>query len=216
MPDSIRILYRGGAAEIVEKRSRFIADVAAVETDAEAAAFLEQIRKKYWDCKHHCSAYVIGDQGELTRCSDDGEPAGTAGRPILDTILGSEIRNVCVVVSRYFGGTLLGTGGLVRAYSQAARLGLDASDVIEKIRGREITVGCTYDMLGKIQYIAANAGLKEHVCEYGADVTISYLVPLRDSDSFVKKITEATSARAELLAGDELWYAVIDGIPTVL
>ena len=132
-----RTIYRGGEDEIVEKKSRFIATVVPVNTEEEALEFVEKTRKKYWDARHNCFAYIIGERGQLQRCSDDGEPNGTAGKPMLDVLLGNELRNVAVVVTRYFGGTLLGTGGLVRAYSGAVKAGLDASMVITKIRHLE-------------------------------------------------------------------------------
>ena len=103
------------------KKSRFIANVRPVESEAEAVAFIDEMKKKYWDARHNCSAFVIGTKAELTRCSDDGEPSGTAGRPMLEVLLGEGVRNVAVVVTRYFGGVLLGTGGLVRAYSGAVK-----------------------------------------------------------------------------------------------
>ena len=112
--DSYRVLLSGGEGEIVEKKSRFIATIRKCETEEEAVAFIEEMKKKYWDARHNCSAFIIGSRGELTRCSDDGEPSGTAGRPMLEVLTGSGIRNIAVVVTRYFGGTLLGTGGLVR------------------------------------------------------------------------------------------------------
>ncbi len=111
------LLVSGAEAELVEKKSRFIATVRPVASEEEAAAFIEEMKKKYYDARHNCSAYVIGSRAQITRSSDDGEPGGTAGRPMLEVLLGSGIRNVAVVVTRYFGGTLLGTGGLVRAYS---------------------------------------------------------------------------------------------------
>ena len=205
-----KILYEGASAEIVEKKSRFIADVAAVETEAEAMAFLESIRKKYWDCKHHCSAFTVGENNEITRCSDDGEPSGTAGRPILDIILGMGIHNVCVVVSRYFGGTLLGTGGLVRAYGQAAKLGLEASTVVEKIPGREVQFFCDYNSIGKIQYIAGNMGLNAVSSEYTDSVMLSYMVPVEEVDTVAAKITEATGGRTKIEIMDEVYYAMIE------
>ena len=124
-----RTIYRGGEDEIVEKKSRFIATVVPVNTEEEALEFVEKTRKKYWDARHNCFAYIIGERGQLQRCSDDGEPNGTAGKPMLDVLLGNELRNVAVVVTRYFGGTLLGTGGLVRAYSGAVKAGLDADGI---------------------------------------------------------------------------------------
>ena len=123
--DNYRVLLSGGEGEIVEKKSRFISTIRKCETEEEAVAFIEEMKKKYWDARHNCSAFIIGSRGELTRCSDDGEPSGTAGRPMLEVLTGSGIRNIAVVVTRYFGGTLLGTGGLVRAYTQAVKEGLD-------------------------------------------------------------------------------------------
>ena len=199
-----KVLYEGASAEIVEKKSRFIADVKPVESEAEATAFLESIRKK------HCSAFTIGENNEITRCSDDGEPSGTAGRPILDIILGMEIHNVCVVVSRYFGGTLLGTGGLVRAYGQAAKEGLAASTVIEKIPGREITLTCDYNSIGKIQYIAGNLGLPAVSSDYTDKVVLRYMVNSDQVDSVIAKITEATAGKTAIETGDEVYYAIID------
>ncbi len=110
-----KILYSGGQGELVEKKSRFIATVRPVSNEEEALAFIEEMRKQYWDARHNCFAYVIGERNELARFSDDGEPGGTAGKPMLDVLLGEGLHNTAVVVTRYFGGTLLGTGGLVRA-----------------------------------------------------------------------------------------------------
>ena len=151
--DSVRILYRGGTAEIEVKKSRFIANLKPVESEEEAAAFIAEIKKKYWDARHNCQAFSIGMNHELTRCSDDGEPAQTAGRPMLDVLLGEDVHNVCVVVTRYFGGTLLGTGGLVRAYSGAVKEGLAASEIVEKKRAFEMKIVTDYTGVGKIQYI---------------------------------------------------------------
>ena len=119
-----KTVYRGGTAEIVEKKSRFIAHSAHVESEEEALAFIEQIKKQYWDARHNCHAFSVGVTNETARCSDDGEPAQTAGKPMLDVLMGQQLKNTVVVVTRYFGGTLLGTGGLVRAYSAAVQEGL--------------------------------------------------------------------------------------------
>ena len=116
---SYKTVYRGGMGEIVEKKSRFIAHVAHVESEEEALAFVEKIKKEYWDARHNCHAFTVGIPHETARCSDDGEPAQTAGKPMLDVLIGQKLKNTVVVVTRYFGGTLLGTGGLVRAYSAA-------------------------------------------------------------------------------------------------
>ena len=125
--DSYRVLLAGGQGEYVEKKSRFIATLQKCESEEEAFLFIEKIKKKYWDARHNCYAFVIGAKGELARYSDDGEPGGTAGRPMLEVLNGEGIRNAAVVVTRYFGGVLLGTGGLVRAYTQAVKEGLKNS-----------------------------------------------------------------------------------------
>ena len=116
MSEAYKTVYVGDTAEIVEKKSRFIANLEHVESEEEALAYIETIRKKYWDARHNCYAYCIGKKQELKRCSDDGEPSQTAGKPMLDVLTGAGLCDTVVVVTRYFGGTLLGTGGLVRAY----------------------------------------------------------------------------------------------------
>ena len=155
--DSYRVLYPEKekqifTGEIIEKKSRFIASIRKVESEEEAASFIEEIRKRYYDARHHCNAFVIGTRGEMTRCSDDGEPSGTAGRPMLEVLLGSEIRGIAVVVTRYFGGTLLGTGGLVRAYTQAVQEGLKNCPTAMMKYGKRIQVDTDYNGIGKILY----------------------------------------------------------------
>ena len=124
-------IYKGGNGEIVEKKSRFIAEVHPVTSEEEAMEILEQTRKQYWDARHHCWAYIIGRNPAAERMSDDGEPAGTAGKPILEVIRGRELTNVLVIVTRYFGGIKLGAGGLVRAYSKSVLEAIEASEIIE-------------------------------------------------------------------------------------
>ena len=147
----MKTVYAGGEGEIVEKKSRFIATVRPVSSEEEAVAFINEMKKKYWDARHNCSAFVIGDRQEISRCSDDGEPAQTAGRPMLDVLLKEEIHNVCVVVTRYFGGTLLGTGGLVRAYGHSAKEGLLAAGIAELVLYRKYSVLAAYSDSGKVQ-----------------------------------------------------------------
>ena len=159
MLSQYKTVYRGGEAEIIEKKSRFIATVQSVKSEEEAIAFIESLKKKYWNATHNCWAYVIGEHFQTQRCSDDGEPSGTAGKPMLDVLLGEEIHDVVVVVTRYFGGTLLGTGGLVRAYSLSTKQGILASKVITKKYGRKLSIQTDYTGLGKIQYILGQRGL---------------------------------------------------------
>ena len=144
MLDCYKTIYQGGEAEIIEKKSRFIATVRLTETEEEALQFIEEMRKKYWNATHNCFAYVIGEHRETVRASDDGEPSDTAGRPMLDVLLGEELYNAAVVVTRYFGGTLLGTGGLVRAYSKAVQEGIKCSVLIEKKYGSLLEIQTDY------------------------------------------------------------------------
>ena len=154
----------------------------------------------------------MGEYGEITRCTDDGEPAGTAGRPILEVLQGEGIHNVLVIVTRYFGGTLLGTGGLVRAYSQAAKAGLAASQVLEKIRGYQLIVHTDYNEIGKLQYITAQSEIAVMDTQYTEDVTMTLAVPIEESDKLVKQITEATAGQAQIEGLEEIvHYAVADG-----
>ena len=211
MLEQYKTVSEGGESEIVEKKSRFIATVRPVESEEEALKFLEEMKKKYWDARHNCFVYSIGMNREFTRCSDDGEPSGTAGRPMLDVILGEDIYNVAVVVTRYFGGVLLGTGGLVRAYSKAVQEGLAASRVILKKQGISMKITTDYTGVGKIQYIAGERKLPILDSEYTDKVMMKLLVPVQDIESVQKAITEGTNGRAKIEKDQELYYALLDG-----
>lgn len=211
-----KIVYRGGEGEIVEKKSRFIANIMPVNSEEEALEYLESIRKKHWNARHHCFAYVIGDRNELARCSDDGEPQGTAGKPMLDVIMGARVHNVIAVVTRYFGGTLLGTGGLVRAYSLATKEGLASSVIITKIRGVKLKIGTDYTGLGKIQYILGQRGIQITNTEYTDVVSLETLISLEDVEKVKAEITEGTNGKAELEVIEECYFAEIDGMNQVI
>lgn len=205
-----RVVYEGGEGEIVEKKSRFIATVRPVETEEEAVAFINEMKKKYWDARHNCSAFVIGSRQEVTRCSDDGEPAQTAGRPMLDVLLREGITNVAVVVTRYFGGVLLGTGGLVRAYQSATQAGLVASKIIEKRQGKKLIIHTDYNGLGKLQYLFGQQKTAILDTEYAADVVLTILVPVEQKDFLYKEITEQTNGTSQMEWGEDAVYALID------
>ena len=203
--DSYKAVYQGGEGEIVEKKSRFIATVHPIESEEEALEFIAGLKKKYWNATHNCWAFVAGERQELQRCSDDGEPQGTAGRPMLEVLLGEGIHNAAVVVTRYFGGTLLGTGGLVRAYSAAVKEGLANCTILEKCRGYLVTVRTDYNNLGKIQYAAAEMELAEEHSEYGEQVEIAYMVPEEKVAAFERQVTEKTGGKSYIDRGDETW-----------
>lgn len=204
-------VYKGGQGEITEKKSRFIATVRPVESEDEAVSFINETKKKYWDARHNCSAFVIGKRQELTRCSDDGEPAGTAGRSMLDVLLKENIHNAAVVVTRYFGGVLLGTGGLVRAYQQATKAGLSASEIIEKKDGAVLFIRTDYTGIGRLQYLFAQEKITVMDTAYEADVLVKAVIPENNKKRIEKTIIEQTNGTAKLEWGDEVTFAEYDG-----
>ena len=216
MLSEYKAVYQGGEGEIVEKKSRFIATVIPAGSEEEVLAFIESVRKKYWDARHHCFAYVIGERNELQRCSDDGEPSGTAGKPMLEVLLGEEIHNVAVAVTRYFGGTLLGTGGLVRAYSAATKQGLASSVIITKILGVKLCISTDYTGLGKIQYILGQRGLQILDSVYTDKVELEALIPEDELSAVKAEITEGTNGQAMMQEGEFCYFANIDGNVQVL
>ena len=201
-----QIIEQGGAGEIEEKKSRFIAHVAPVTTEEEALAFIDARKKEYWDARHNCYAYILGNQGEVMRFSDDGEPSGTAGKPILEGLVNSGIRNLVVVVTRYFGGTLLGTGGLVRAYTQATQAGIAASDIRTMYYGYKITVVTDYNGIGKIQYLLGQKGIPITESTYTEQVTIQLYLTYEQKDMVVREITEVTAGKAVIEISEPLYY----------
>ncbi|MBQ3546658.1 MAG: YigZ family protein [Lachnospiraceae bacterium] len=207
---SNKIIIEGGSGEIVEKKSRFIATVKAVETEEEAIAFINEMKKKYWDARHNCMAYIVND---IKRFSDDGEPQGTAGKPILDVLEGKNISNGVIVVTRYFGGILLGTGGLVRAYQKSAIEGLENSVIAEKCNGYISVILTDYNGLGKIQYIASNEGINLIDIMYTDNVTIKFVSLKDEYNSFVNKVIEATAGKAQISDRNEIdFYKTENGI----
>jgi len=211
MSQGFPIIYRGGIGQITEKKSKFIATVYPIGSEEEATLYLEQIRKKYYDATHHCFAYVLGDKQNIQRCSDDGEPSGTAGRPMLDVILGEDLHNVLVVVTRYFGGTLLGTGGLVKAYSNATKEGIACSTILFRQPGKKIRILTDYVGIGKLQYIVAQMQLTILDTIYTDAVELLLMVPVGDVDAFVKQVTEVTSGQAKIQELGQLYYGTVDG-----
>lgn len=204
--ESYRILAEGGTGELVEKKSRFLATLRPVATEAEAEAFITEMKKKYWDASHNCSAFVLGPGAELTRCSDDGEPSGTAGRPMLEALLGERVRNAAVVVTRYFGGTLLGTGGLARAYTGAVKAGLAGCVTAVMRHGFEIAVETDYNGIGKILYLLGQRGLEPVEADYGEQVRLTLRVPAVETEALEREVMDATGGKAGWNRLKELYY----------
>lgn len=206
-----KAVFEAGRGEIVEKKSRFIAHVQAVDSVEEAQEFIEAVKKKYWDARHNCSAFSVGEMNPLTRCSDDGEPGGTAGKPILEVIQGSGIRNIVIVVTRYFGGTLLGTGGLVRAYTEAAKAGIENAVIIEKIPATRMKLFTEYTDLGKIQYILVQNQVTVENTEYTDKVEIRALFPEKEKKALCRALTEGTGGRVHIEDGEDVYYGTAEG-----
>lgn len=186
----------GGEGCYEEKKSRFLATVYSVESDEQAVSYIEAARRKYWDARHNCYAFVIGNNNETTRCSDDGEPSGTAGKPILEVITRAGIHNCLIIVTRYFGGTLLGTGGLVRAYTAAAKDALATSELIMLVPGVRYIITTDYTDEGKIRRsLPEYDGVIEDV-GYSADFAMKVHIKSEYSKAFMDRITEITGGRA--------------------
>lgn len=198
MAERVVFIKTGGEGYYEEKKSRFIAAVYSISSEEEAASYVEAARKKYWDARHNCYAFVIGDNNEIMRFSDDGEPSGTAGKPILEVIVGRGIHNCLIVVTRYFGGTLLGKGGLVRAYQKSSLDALCNSSIAVRTKGSRITVRTDYNSAGKLQYAAQkNEWMLENII-YEADVRLVLAVPEKMCERVIKEITEITSGKAQI------------------
>ncbi len=195
---SYHTVYRDGEGEIVEKKSRFIAVIRHVDSEEEALEMIESLRKQYWDARHHCFAYIIGTKAECVRFGDDGEPGGTAGKPMLEVLQSRKLCNVCAVVIRYFGGTLLGTGGLVRAYSGAVVEGLLHTGVIHKELAVRTGLYTDYTDLGKLQYVVAQEGLLlAGEIEYTDKVMMPIAIPVERYETVLVKLSDTTAGRVK-------------------
>ena len=208
--EAFQTIYQGGIGEVIIKKSRFISSVCPAETEEAALEFIEGLRKKYWDASHNCYAYIIGTKNPVMRCSDDGEPSKTAGKPMLDILVSHELTNLVVVVTRYFGGTLLGTGGLVKAYQSAAIAGLDNSRIIKKELAHRYELTTDYNLVGKLQYYISQEELPLLSSDYSDIVTLNILVPIGKVSAFQKKITELTSGTALLTEIEQVYFALFD------
>ena len=190
-----------GEAELVEKRSRFIGQVWRVSSEEEARARIEEVRKRHYDARHHCWCYRLREGG-VERYSDDGEPQGTAGQPMLNVFQREEVADVVCVVTRYFGGILLGAGGLVRAYTQGAKDALDAAGLSVVRRWMSGELACTYAQFESMRREVLSFGGAVEETDYGADVVLSVLLPEERTEEFAARVLDLTAGTAELLLGE--------------
>lgn len=208
---SYRTLHEFGRDEFTVEKSVFISHVKPVETEEEAREFIDEIKSKYKDATHNVWAYTIGETMNIQRYSDDGEPQGTAGIPTLEVIKKEDLRNVVVVVTRYFGGVKLGAGGLVRAYTKGAKIGLEAGKIVEKKPFIEVDISVDYTLLGKIQNELANREYTVKDIEYTDSVNIIVYCEKERLETLSSLITEITSATAEIREKEEFYLSVMDG-----
>ena len=195
-----KIIRSGGTGEIVEKKSRFIGVTFPISSEEEALSYVEKIKKEHYQARHNCFAFSLRKENGSAheRFSDDGEPQGTAGLPILNVIRGAEVNNICIVVTRYFGGTLLGTGGLVRAYTDAAKAAMSASDIHTVAHKMIVHLVMDYTDTGKVNFLVSTAGYEADPAIFTDKVEQLIYVPYEEAETIKKKITELTSARVQV------------------
>ncbi|MDP4181218.1 MAG: YigZ family protein [Bacillota bacterium] len=208
MVKEYKTVLNEAAAEIEEKKSRFIATVKPIKTEDEAIEFINKLKANYWDATHNVYAYYIGGNNIIQRFSDDGEPSGTAGMPVLEVIKRTGLQDVAVVVTRYFGGTLLGAAGLIRAYSKSAAAGIDAAYIARRELCREINIIVEYTGFGKVQNMLIAGGYIIKNIIYEQDVELSVYIPVDIKEEFIDKLTELTNARAIVDLKGELFITV--------
>ena len=195
-----------GKGEYTEKKSRFLGEIHPVSTEEEAAAVVSQARKRYYDARHHCYAWILGEDGSVKKASDDGEPSGTAGVPMLKVLEGAGIRNAAVVVTRYFGGTLLGTGGLVRSYTQAAQAALSDARIVRMCRCRVIGVEIDYSLLDKTLYYLRQQRIDPYDQVYTDSVSFMITVREEAAEQICSGITALSGATAQIITVDEGFF----------
>ena len=203
---SYKTLREENSEEFIINKSRFIGYGCPCQTEEEALAFLSRIRQKHKDATHNCYAYIIGLNSGIMRYSDDGEPGGTAGMPIIEVMKARGVVNCAVVVTRYFGGILLGAGGLVRAYAQGSKTALDAAGVVIMEKSARYMVEVDYSTWQRLEYFLRSAPVIVEHNEFGASVVCTLMVRVKDADELIKEITRVTDGTAEVLEDGELYY----------
>lgn len=196
-----------GTDELVEKRSRFIGQVWPVETEEEARERIEAVKKKHYDARHNCWCYILRNGG-VVRYSDDGEPQGTAGQPMLNVFQREGLENVCCVVTRYFGGVLLGAGGLVRAYSAAAKLALDAAGIARMAQWDRYLLGCGYNLYERVKRLCELHDCVVENTDFSADVTLEVLVRTDRAEEFLMALREMSNAAVTVETDGSSFQAV--------
>ena len=206
MPGDYKTLKRSAHDEFIVNKSRFIGYAAPCQSEEEALAFLKTIREKHRDATHNCYAYVIGENAGVMRYSDDGEPGGTAGLPMMEVLKSRGVVNCCAVVTRYFGGVLLGAGGLVRAYTKGCAIALDAAQVVVMQLSQKLLLDVPYPLWDRVSHTMKSLPVLIEETRFGASVEATVLVRVKDLEDVTQKLTALTDAKAQWLALDELHY----------
>ncbi|MCX8128584.1 MAG: YigZ family protein [Clostridia bacterium] len=208
MKNEYRTVLKSAVVEYEEKKSRFIASVKPINTEDEALGFISALKSKYWDATHNVYAYYIADNNSIQRFSDDGEPSGTAGIPVLEVIKRKGVRNIVVVITRYFGGTLLGAAGLIRAYGKSAAMGIDAAEVIRRQLCKVVNVVIEYTLFGKLQSFLISKGYIIKDVIYTQDVEIILYIPVEQVETVMEEIHEVTNTRSVVEAGENVYITL--------
>lgn len=203
--DSYKTIERQTCEEFTEKRSRFIAEVKPIESEKEAIDFINAKKEKFWDARHNVYAYIL-KENNIMRYSDDGEPQGTAGMPSLDVLKKNEVCNVVVVVTRYFGGILLGTGGLVRAYSHSVKLALDSAGIVTMKKCSILNFECEYAEYGKIKAFISSINAKILDESFLSRVNVKCCVVLDERQKLIKELSEITSGQVKVIDEGEGYF----------
>ena len=206
-----KTLHKYGVDECIIEKSTFIGYAKPIKSEDEAVEFINEIKKKHKDATHNVWAYTVGENMNIQRYSDDGEPQGTAGIPTLEVIKKEDLRDIVVVVTRYFGGIKLGAGGLVRAYTKGAKIGIEAGIIIEKVKYKDVKIKIEYNQLGKIQNEIMSLGFTVKDTIYGEDVEIIVYSKVEDVESLKSRIIDITSATADISIGDEYYLSEKEG-----
>ena len=201
-------LLQPGEASYEIQKSRFLAHARSVETEDEAQAFIQQMKKKYFDARHNCSAWILGDTGSLQKSNDDGEPGGTAGNPILETMKKNGLTNTVIVVTRYFGGIKLGAGGLIRAYGHAAVLGIEASAIVQATCFNRTAVTLDYTLLGSVENLLRQKEIRIEDKIYADNVKLILLLAPETTTSFLTELTNLTAGQAGIEMLDEVYVSI--------
>lgn len=211
MKDVYKTIGGYGVDEVIINKSRFIGYSMPINSEEEALQFIDEISTKHKDATHNVYAYVVGEESNIQRFSDDGEPSGTAGIPALEVLKKEDLRNVVVVVTRYFGGIKLGGGGLIRAYTRGAKIAIDAGKIVDMTLHHKLKINIPYTLYGKVENFLMSNGYAPEETKYDIDVVIYIYVKKHQVDDFTNEIINLTNGNVEIQYSGEMHLPIING-----